>query len=245
MLVDQYIPRAIEILERVRATQREPMLETARLMTEAIVRGSSIFIFGSGHAAILAAEVFYRAGGLALINPIFADGLTPDVRPVTRTTGLERLEGYAQIILETTPIRAGDVLIVHSVSGRNAVPVEMAREARRRGVTVIALTSVAYASSVSSRHSSGQRLHEVADLVLDNCGEPGDAAVEVPGFEQRTGPTSDVVGAAMLHSVVAQVIGNLLERGVTPPVFVSANLDQGDAHNQRILAEFADRIHYL
>jgi uncharacterized phosphosugar-binding protein len=98
---------------------------------------------------------------------------------------------------------------------------------------------------VASRHSSGKRLHEVADLVLDNCGEPGDAVVDVPGLNQRTGPTSDVVGAAILHSVVAQVIENLIDQGLTPPVFVSANLDGGDAHNQRILEEYGDRIHYL
>ena len=245
MLVDEYIPRAISILERVRETQRDAMLEAARLIAEAIAQGRTIYVFGCSHASILAAEVFYRAGGLALINPIFAPGLTVDVRPITRTTAIERLEGYARVILDSTPIRAGDVLIVHSVSGRNAVPVEMALEAKRRGLTVVALTSVDYARSVSSRHSSGKRLHEVADHVLDNCGEPGDAAVDIPGMEQKTGPTSDVVGAAILHSVVAQVIENLLSRGIVPPVFVSANLDGGDAHNQRILTEYADRVHYM
>jgi uncharacterized phosphosugar-binding protein len=245
VLLDQYIPRVIAILERVQTTQREAMLEAARVMAEAIAGGNTVFVFGCGHASILAAEVFYRAGGLALMNPILAPGLTTDVRPITRTTAMERLEGYAPVILETTPIRSGDVLIVHSVSGRNPVPVEMALEARRRGVKVIALTSVEYASAVTSRHSSGWRLHEVADLVLDNCGEPGDAAIEVPGLGEKTGPTSDVVGAAILHSVVAQVIENLLAKGLTPPVFVSANLDRGAAHNRRVLAEYGDRIHYL
>jgi uncharacterized phosphosugar-binding protein len=245
MLLDEYIPRAIEILEKVRRTQREAMLRAADEIAEAIARGNGVFVFGCSHAAILAAEVFYRAGGLALLNPIFAPGLTPDVRPITRTTELERLEGYGRAIIDTSPVRPGDVLIVHSVSGRNAVPVEMALEAKARGVRVIALTSVAYAASVTSRHSSGKRLHEVADVVLDNCGAPGDAVVEVPGLDQRTGPTSDVVGAAILHSVVAQVIDNLIARGITPPVFVSANLDGGDEHNARILAKYRDRIHYL
>lgn len=245
MLLDEYIPRAIEVLQKVQRTQREAMLRAASEITSAILRGSGVFIFGCSHASILAAEVFYRAGGLALINPIFAHGLTTDVRPITRTTEIERLEGYGTAILNTSPVRAGDVLIVHSVSGRNAVPVEMAIEAKARGVRVIALTSVEYASSVTSRHSSGLRLHEVADVVLDNCGEPGDAIVEVPGLDQRTGPTSDVVGAAILHSVIAQVIESLIAEGLTPPVFVSANLEGGDEHNERILAEYGDRIHYL
>ncbi len=245
MLLDEYIPRAIAVLQKVQRTQREAMLRAASEITQAIVRGNGVFIFGCGHASILAAEVFYRAGGLALVNPIFAPGLTTDVRPITRTTEIERLEGYGQTILKTSPIQAGDVLIVHSVSGRNAVPVEMALEAKARGIRVIALTSVEYASSVASRHSSGLRLHEVADVVLDNCGEPGDAIVEVPSVGQRTGPTSDVVGAAMLHSVIAQVIESLIAEGLTPPVFVSANLDGGDEHNRRILAEYGDRIHYL
>jgi uncharacterized phosphosugar-binding protein len=245
MLLDEYIPRAIEVLKRVQRTQREAMLRSASAMSEAILHGHGVFIFGCSHASILASEVFYRAGGLALINPIFAHGLTTDVRPITRTTELERLEGYGRVILDTSPVRTGDILIVHSVSGRNAVPVEMAIEAKVRGITVIALTSVEYSSSVTSRHTSGSRLHEVADIVLDNCGQPGDAIVEVPGLDQRTGPTSDVVGAAILHSVIAQVIENLIAEGLTPPVFVSANLDGGDAHNERILTEYRDRIHYL
>lgn len=245
MLLDAYIPRAIEILQKVQESQREPMLRAATAISEAIVGGHGVFIFGCSHAAILAAEVFYRAGGLALINPIFAPGLTPDVRPITRTTEIERMEGYGRVILNTSPVKPGDVLVVHSVSGRNGVPVEMAIEAKALGVTVIALTSVEYAKSVSSRHSSGLRLHEVAHIVLDNCGLPGDAVVDVPGLGQRTGPTSDLVGAAILHSVVAQVIGNLIAEGLTPPVFVSANLEGGDEHNERILAEYGDRIHYL
>jgi len=245
MLLDEYIPRAIAVLEEVRRTQRDVMLRAASELSEAILRGHGVFIFGCSHASILASEVFYRAGGLALINPIFADGLTTNVRPITRTTEIERLEGYGTVILDTSPIQPGDVLILHSVSGRNAVPVEMAIEAKARGIRVIGLTSVTYASSVPSRHSSGLRLHEVADVVLDNCGEPGDAIVDVPGLGQRTGPTSDLVGAAILHSVIAQVIQNLVQKGLTPPVFVSANLEGGDEHNERILEEYGDRIHYL
>ena len=105
MLLDEYIPRAIEVLRKVQRTQRDAMLLAASDITEAILRGNGIFIFGCSHASILAAEVFYRAGGLALINPIFAHGLTTDVRPITRTTEIERLEGYGTVILDTSPVQ--------------------------------------------------------------------------------------------------------------------------------------------
>jgi len=181
-----------------------------------------------------------------LINPIFAPGLEAiDTHPVTLSSAIERLEGYAAGILDHTPIRAGDVLILVSVSGRNAVAVEMAMEARARGIKVIAMTSMTYTQSVESRHSSGRKMYEFADVVLDNKAPKGDAILAVEGMPQRICPVSGVTGPALLQMMVAATVEELLARGITPPVFLAANVEGGDEYNAALLAQYKDRIFYL
>ena len=245
MLIDEFIPRCARMMEEALRTQREPMLKAADAITEAIDKGHTLFAFGASHAGILAQEIYYRAGGLMLVNPIFPDGLMLNSRPPTRTSLLERVEGFSRTVMQTTPLRAGDVLIVCSTSGRNPVPIEMAMEGKARGATVVGLTSLAYSTGVRSRHSSGKNLYEIADIVIDNCGIIGEAILEIPGMEQKTGSTSNIIGSAILHSIIAQVVENLAARGKKPPVYVSANLDGGDEQNARLLAQHAHQIHYM
>ena len=179
------------------------------------------------------------------INPIRAPGMMLDMTPITGTSKLERLEGYGKLILEGEKIREGDLLILHSVSGRNAVAIDMAAEAKKRGVTVIALTNMNTSTAVASRHSSGKKLYDFADILIDNCGEKGDASLTIPGIPEKAGPTSTVVGALILNAVAVRAMELLLERGIEPPVFISANLDGGDEHNARILEEYKDHIFYM
>ena len=240
-----YLDAVIELLERVRATQGEAIETCAQKAAEAILNDRLIYVFGASHAGILAQELFYRAGGLVPVNPILPPGLTTDVRPVTLTSRLERLPGLGEQILAETPIQAGDVVIVHSVSGRNAVAVEFAEGARARGAYVVALTSVAYSSAVKPRQAGMKRLFEAADLVLDDLAPVGDALAEVPGLPQRVAPVSTISGAAILNSVVARAVEIIVARTGDAPVFLSANLDGGDAHNQRWLEHYRGRLLYL
>ena len=121
----------------------------------------------------------------------------------------------------------------------------MAAEAKRRGVKIVALTNMNTSSAVASRHSSGKKLYDFADILIDNCGEKGDASLTLPGLPEKAGPTSTVVGALILNAVAVRAMELLLERGIEPPVFVSANLDGGDEHNARILEEYRDHIFYM
>jgi uncharacterized phosphosugar-binding protein len=241
----RYMDEVINLLNKVRDTQETAMESAAQAIAAAIEAGKLLYIFGPSHAGILAQELFYRAGGLVPVNPVLPPGLVTDVRPVTLTSRLERLPGFGEQILAECPVSAGDVLIVHSVSGRNAAAVEFAQGARARGVYVIALTSLEYSRSVQPRKAGMPRLFEVADLVLDNCVPVGDALVEIPGTRQRVGPASTVTGAAILNAVVARVAELLQERHGEAPVFMSANLDDGDAHNQRWLDKYRGRLTYL
>ncbi len=245
MFADRYMFVLQETLQRAWDEQKSLFASAADCIREALESKHSVYIFGCSHAGILAEEVFYRTGGLAVINPIFFPGFMLNTRPITMTSQLERLDGLGKIILDANSVKEGDVLILHSVSGRNNVPVEMALEAKARGVCTIAITNLAYSSSVTSRHPSGKHLFEVCDLVLDNKGCVGDAAVELDGLAEKIGPTSTAVGAAMVNALVIETVGGMLADGVVPPVFMSANLDGGDAHNRKIFDEYKDNIFYM
>lgn len=239
-----YLEAIIHLLQKVSQSQAEVIERAAQVIADAIQAEHLVYVFGPSHASILTQELFYRAGGLVPVNPILPPGLTTDVRPITLTTKLERLPGFGAQIIAETPIEAGDILIVHSVSGRNAVAVEVAQGARERGAFVIAVTSLEYSRAVQPRQPGMRRLFEAADLVLDNCVPVGDALIELPGLPQRVGPASTVSGAAILNAVVVRTVELLFQRTGNAPVFISANIDGGDEHNQRWLEHYRGRLTY-
>jgi uncharacterized phosphosugar-binding protein len=147
------------------------------------------------------------------------------------STSLERLPGLAAAILDDQPLMVGDVLVIASNSGSNAVITEMARLARERGVRTVAITSLDHATSEAARVAGHVRLHELVDVSIDNGGVVGDAAVEIAGLPTRVGPTSTVIGAAIANALVAEAVERLVERGLQPAVFTSANVAGGDAAN--------------
>ena len=148
-------------------------------------------------------------------------------------------------IAATVPFQKDDVLILHSVSGRNSIIIDMALYAKELGVKIIALTNVTYSKSTDSRHSSGKRLFELADIVIDNHGTIGDATCEIRGIEQKVGASSTVIGATVLNTIIVEVCQKLVDSGIkTPPIFYSANLDGGDELNKQLIQEYQDAIHY-
>lgn len=245
MFADGYIDIVEKTLRKAWDEQKDVFAQASDWIRKALETKHSVFIFGCSHAGILAEEVFYRTGGLAVINPIFFPGFMLNTRPITMTSQLERVDGLGTILLKENKLKEGDVLILHSVSGRNNVPVEMALEAKKMGVATIAITNLAYSNSVTSRHPSGKRLFEACDLVIDNMGCVGDAAVTLEGLPEKIGPTSTTVGAALVNALVIETVGGMLKDGVFPPVFMSANLDGGDAHNKKIFEEYKDNIFYM
>ena len=215
----------------------------AKLIADQILAGRVLYAFGASHAGLLVQDLFYRAGGLVPIQPILPRRLMLNATPVTATTALEQTSGVAEEILRDVPLGAGDLLLIVSVSGRNAVPVEMCTLAQQRGSTVIALTNTTYSSSVSGR--GVPRLFEVADVVIDLPGAIGDAAIDVGESLPPVGPTSSAVGAAILHGLMVQATIILARGGTTPPVFASANLDDSAAWNDRWIQAYRDRLDYL
>lgn len=241
----QYIDRIEELLETVKKDDKENIQEAINLIVKANEDKNSIYIFGASHAGILAQEMYYRAGGMITINAIFGREVMLDRQPITFTSNMERLEGYGTQIGKTVSFKKNDILILHSVSGRNPVIIDLALYAKKKGVKIIALTNLSYSKSVKSRHSSGKRLFELADIILDNHGDIGDAAVQLKGSPQKVGPTSTVIGAAILDNIVVEASQKLIKiTEKDAPVFYSANLDGGDEKNRKLVQEYKQMIHY-
>lgn len=214
----------------------------AEVVAAALLGGHWIFLAGTGHSHLLALELFYRAGGLVRAVPILDEDLMLH-RSASDSSGFERESGRAEHLLDRYGVARGDALFVISNSGRNAVPVELALGGRARGATVIAMTSVRHSLAFESRHSSGRRLMDVADVVLDNAGVVGDAAVEVaPGWAM--GPTSTAVGAALLEALAAEGAARATQRGWEPEIYASSN-GAGEAGNRRHLDRYRGRIPHL
>ncbi|MFF8592491.1 SIS domain-containing protein [Streptomyces sp. NPDC015220] len=244
-LAGQFFDAAIGLLQRVRDEEADAIAAAGTLLADTVAAGGRLFAFGAGHSSLAAQDVVYRAGGLALMNLLAVPGAVGvDVVPATLGSALERVDGLASAVLDSSPVEAGDALVIVSLSGRNALPVEMAMAARALGVKVIGVTSVAYASETTSRHASGTYLKDHCDLVLDSKIAVGDAELTLDTVPAPFAPASTVVTSALLQAVMATAAGALAERGIEPPLLRSGNVDGGHEWNARIFDQYADRIFY-
>ncbi len=230
---ETYFDRTMELLARLRATQMEALDQAAAICTEAIAAGGLVFLFGNGHSRMMAEEMTPRQGCfpgfVALVehalsnhsNIVGANGLRGPLY-------LEKYEGYAEEILQSFRFGPHDAFLIISTSGIRPVVVEMALGAKRRGMPVIALVSRAHSESVAPAHSSGKKLADIADVVLDNQCPPGDCILELEGLNWRTGPTSTVTGAMLINMLRCEVAQRLLARGFEP-VLLPSHQVTGDA----------------
>lgn len=244
MLLDTFSELVVSKIRALAESQRDMMERVAAAMAETVEAEGSLFVFGCSHSGLLAQDIYYRAGGLMLVNLISGPGMHLETDPPLLTSDMERMPGLAARILAHTALKKGDLLLVVSTSGRNAVPVEMAEEAKNRGARVVALTSVAYTDAVASHAPSGRRLFEAADFVLDNGAPLGDAGLAVPGVDVPMGPLSSITGTFLLHALMAMTAERLAARGREAPVFRSGNLDGGREYNEAMFRRYHDQIHY-
>jgi uncharacterized phosphosugar-binding protein len=225
----EYLDIVAERVQRIKEADGEAICKAAALVGETLINGHMVYTFGSGHSQLLAMEIHARAGGLypvqAIIDPLKGKA--------------EKLEGFGTILVEYAPYKEGDLLFVISNSGRNPEPIEVAMDARSKGVKVIVLTSMEHTRSVTSRHSSGKKLFELGDVVLDSFVPAGDASMTYKGLKPKAGALSTVLGATVLNAVVAEAIQYLLDHKYEPPILMSANLDGSDEHNKAVLKRFS------
>jgi len=232
MSLDQFRSRITEVLDRIWATQAEAIRQAAAMMAQSVKRGGLVHLFGSGHSVLPVQDVFPRYGSFPVFHPLMdARLMWQNVLGSGGAKGLlwlERREGYAAVLLENEPIRPGDVMTVFSHGGTNAVGIEVAIEARARGLKVVAVTSMD-----NQRRARGRKLSENADLVIDNCVRAEDALVEVEGWKAPVAAGSTIAFITIAQSLVAEVAKELAGRGIAPPVFVSPNVPGIPAENNR------------
>jgi len=230
-IAEQYLDIAIDKLKQIRDAA-ESIDAGACMLLECVRRGGRIFAFGSGHSHMIAEEIYTRAGGYAPLRAILPPELMLHEMPM-KSTRLERLPGYAAQLMALYRPGENDAIIIISNSGRNAVIVEMAQLARQAGCKVIAVTSMIHSQSVASR-SGESRLFELADIVLDNRADKGDAALPIEGVRAPVGATSTVTGAALVQALMACLVHKMVQTGLEPPVFFSSNVDGADAVNDKL-----------
>ncbi|RKO62696.1 SIS domain-containing protein [Caldibacillus debilis] len=243
-MIDQYYAKVQERLELILKNEREKMEEAAAKVADSIEKGGIVHLFGCGHSHILTEEVFYRAGGLVPVNPVLHEPLMLHEGAVL-SSRLERKNDYAKNFMKDVDIRPEDVFFVLSTSGRNPVPIDAAYLAKEKGAYVIAVTSKAYSDSQPSRHVSGKRLYEAADLVIDNHSVIGDAVLTHEKVAVPFTPTSTLTGVFILNAVFAGAIARMAEDGFDVPVFLSGNLEGADQHNNALIEKYKDRIPLL
>lgn len=241
---EDFARAALKAVEQVSRSQAATVAEAATLISTSLRDGGVIQAFGTGHSEAFAMEIAGRAGGLiptnrlSLRDVILLGGANREGRS---NQFLERDPATAQKIYDLAPVTPGDVFMIASNSGGNGSVVELALLVKERDHPLIAVTSMQHTRAIESRHPSGQRLFEVADVVLDNGAPFGDAILELPGGGAACG-ISSITAALLAQMIVAEVLRDLIEHGVTPPVYLSANIPGGDEHNRALEAQYEGRL---
>ncbi|MDX2967606.1 SIS domain-containing protein [Kribbella solani] len=240
-----YVQTLMPVLSAVTAQIDGPIQAAADLMTTSLRANGVIQAFGSGHSEALAMEIAGRAGGLIASNRIALRDLVllgGEPKELLRSAELERDPAYSRKLYELSAAREGDLFIIASNSGVNGSIVELASVVKEKGHPLIAITSMQHTSGMESRHPSGKKLIDFADVVLDNHAPFGDSVLDLPDGGGKVCAVSSITAALIAQMLVAEVLRRMTEAGETPPVYLSANIPGGDEHNHALEARYEGRI---
>lgn len=248
-VMTQYLEKIVAHLQRIHDEEAESIRRAAEVIAEFVRQDKVVYIYGpGGHSNLAAQEIFFRAGGLMHVSAILDEG-TLLSNGALRSMAIERMPGYGRIVIQDYGLTKGDLLIIVNAYGINAATIDAALEAKRRGVRTIGVTSVRHASSIPedhpARHPTKLNLHEIVDIVVDTKVDVGDAVIEIDGLDERVAPISTFANAYCLNAMTAEAVRILVEQGITPPIWRSANAPGGDEANARFLELFRGRIRKL
>ncbi len=231
----------VEIMDRILSEEKNNIDSAAKILSNSILHNGFIYVFGTGHSMSVALDLFYRAGGLVRVFPIVDISLSV-LNGALKSSLLERLSGYAKALLASITIKPESTLLIISNSGKNTLPVELAIEARSMRLKSIGITSVSFSKSIPPENPLGKKLYEVVDIVIDNKVPEGDAAIEIEGLEVRVAPVSTIINSFIVQMLTIKTIEKLLEKGIKPEVWVSANIPGGIEKNKLYIEKYMSEI---
>ncbi|MBR0419936.1 MAG: SIS domain-containing protein [Erysipelotrichaceae bacterium] len=239
-MIYEYGNKIVEVMEKAEEVNKDTVKMLAEKFAENIENDKVIHTFGTGHSHMLGIELFARAGGLGNVDAM----IDPDTLTsfgAQRSGAMEKVSGVSDVIYDSYNIQPGDIMIITSNSGRNAMPIEMAMRCQKEGIYVIAMTNLEQSRNTTSRHPSGKRLFECVDCVIDTCVPAGDATLDLEGI--KTGPASSIVTMFLINTIVSEAIKIVLSHGKRPYVFQSQNVDGFD--NDAIYEHFKGRVKHF
>lgn len=243
----EYLSRITEVIAKIQETQKDNIQRAAEAFTKSIQSGGRVYMFGSGHSVIPVMDIFPRYGSFVGFYPIYDPRLmwSNVVGPggARELLWLEQQEGYAKVVLSSYQLKPADSILVYSHGGLNAAPIEMAMEAKKSGLTVVTVSSLANYKNAAAKHSSGKKLFDVADIAIDNCVPPEDALVAGDGIPEKFAAGSTIAGVSIAMTLVSEVGKLLLKAGIRPLTFVSPNVGLSPDHNEQVFAEYS-RNHF-
>lgn len=236
----EYIDEIKKLINKLSTEQDKQLKRASKMIADVIENDRIIHTLGTGHSQMIAMEMFGRASNIANVNAIM-DDLVLLANGARRSGEIEQVSGLAEIIWNNYTIQKSDLMIIVSNSGRNAIPIEMAIKAKNNGLKVIAITSLDQSQKYDSRHKSGKKLFEIADLVIDNCVPSGDGVIKAD--KKLIGPASSVLGILIVNTLTTEAIKINQQKGISVPIFQSQNIDETD--NETLFKRFASRIKHL
>ena len=243
MVGKQYASDVISLMQTAVKSEYDKIVEVAAKIFESLKDGGVFHVFGCGHSHMFMEECFYRAGGLAPVNPLFETS-TMLHEGAIKSSLIERMSGYAPFVLDNHVTRPGEVIIIFSQSGINSFPIEMAIAAKEKGLITVCFSSLNY-RDVASRHPTGEKLCDVVDYVINNHAPYGDAMVTYEKSNVKAVPSSTVLSMLLLNMLVAEIIDFYEKEGLKPPAFVSGNTEGGLERNMVYLDEYKPRVKAL
>ena len=241
-----YFEKLMDNFRKVNETQEDNIKKAAELMCNAIADDRLISVYGGGgHTTLCMGEMFFRAGGLSNINPIMETGLSV-FNQALKYLELERTVNYGRAIMKYYDLKKDDVLIIFHNIGINPATIDAAEEAKNRGVKIIAVSSSAWQNEMPEnhfiRHPNKKNLFDYADVCIDDFNPGGDAVVNVPGLDTPIAPVSNIIDFYIAHLLEIETVRQCIDKGITPPVWSSANTPGGDEKNAAYLEKYKPRI---
>lgn len=241
----EYYHHIVEIVDEIVNESGESIKKAAQVMLGYQKNGSGILALGPGHTGVLAEEMSYQAGGLTAINPLFYSGLMCNERPITLTSALEILPGYATVIPNESQLKTGDCLLIHSVTAHDPAVVEMTAKARKKGVSAIGIVNMNYAIQMISWGPSDKMMYDECDIAIDTRGDLGGFCTDMEQVEQEVAPMSSMLSTFIANLLILRLNGLMVHDGIAPSIYQSANIGGGAEYNMRPVETYKDRTFYL